>query len=709
MGNVKSKNSPYAGHEKLNENDERYFAKVHARNSTTRPSRRRFGRRKRSASAMKGCVTALTNTSPPREDDAFSLPDDGSTLSGLYPKSYQPVAGPPKIAGPLKMNLSPKTEGSPVSVRLPSPRNETSRIGARTSPHRTPSQRRLEKARSNQIRPTDAMSPSDTLSISSSRSSNQSVIQDYYTDMLDEAHRESQQANAEGQRDSSRSFDSMLPSGMVWTEISRGGKVTCVAFSRSSNKDAPQFMAIGADDGTVAIMEILDTPSSPLHKQIDFGSNRSKKTRLVKEFPREGTVRSLDFSQDGRWLAVGGDDCIACLMRLQVTAASGSENTVNSVEMVQEFEREDRVYSVQFSPDGSMLAVGGFDGMIAIMSVGHLDGTHEPSSRPTRPLALLTEIAWPRLVLSLDWSPDGSMLAVGGSGKCCTILDDSWSVVAEIRRNASVAIVKWNPTGSHIALGCSNGTVAVVHVESQTVSGEIVRGVPRMITNGDGETRSGSSSLAGGSCHVSSLCWSPDGGFLAIGGSDDCCAIVETKKFALVHETRRSGHVTCLAWNQRRLVAGNEARYLAIGGEDRAIAIMKTVVSDEDGDVSDAESDDFHSVASSSYFSVGSLSQHEWVLREDSFRDIEDSDSFALEPSPSCQLDDAPLDTVVTAVSFSRHKKGTSSRYMAVAKSDGGVTIMNTKGWHVVEVRGKVGATVQLCKAEGPPPPPEVR
>ena len=87
MGNTKSKQRLHAGHERLNENDQRYFAKVQARNSTTRS--RRF-RKPHPVLAMKSCVTALTTIEPPQEDD-----DDESLASkSPKPQDTKPFVGP---------------------------------------------------------------------------------------------------------------------------------------------------------------------------------------------------------------------------------------------------------------------------------------------------------------------------------------------------------------------------------------------------------------------------------------------------------------------------------------------------------------------------------------------------------------------------------------------------------------------------------------
>ena len=104
------------------------------------------------------------------------------------------------------------------------------------------------------------------------------------------------------------------------------------------------------------------------------------------------------------------------------------------------------------------------------------------------------------------------MLAAGGSSKCCTIFDNSWHIVSDIQRSASVASVKWNPDGSQVANSCSDGTVAVVDLKSKRMVNEVVRRVIKAAfqINDDMGSISSINSHMGGHAKVNSLCcWSP--------------------------------------------------------------------------------------------------------------------------------------------------------------------------------------------------------
>lgn len=635
MGNTKSKSAEFQGHEKLEEHNPRYFAKVQARNMTSgAPSRWRLCRKRRSSSIPSSSIHPKDGGKTHTQDHTGML-EVAENVNVDFNKSKQVVSVPFQLT-PLDTLNTATPSARPIGKR-----GHEKPIMKLPSPREGPSLRSLETASS----------------VSSSNSIPSSRIKDYYTDMLDEASKESREDFCRV-RDVMRNFDAMLPSGVVWAEISRGAKVTCLTLSKPVN-DAPLLLAIGTDDGCVAVMEVWNEASSPRTVMYHRGS---KKHGAIRELMWEGTVRSLDFSPDGQWLAVGGDDSKACLVRVQFRRILDKAPTLNGIEVVTELEREDRVYTVKFSPNGNFLAVGGFDGQVAIASV--IETGHGPK------LELLTEISRSGLVFSVDWSPDGTLLAVAGSDKCCAIVDDSWEVTGEIQRPTSVQSVKWSPDGSHLAVGCRNGAVSIVDIASREIAGEILRGHQR-IDSKEGIVKSGNDP-----CQVNCMSWSYDGAFLAIGGSDSACVVVESQAFTVVHEVRRLGHINCVDWGQK---------VLAVGGDDRTVALLKTGGGEETemSSVSDYSYDENSSTASSTDIFFGVSPQKEWVLKDD-FRDIDES--LVSQTNLDISLDESVSDASITAMAFSRAKKGSPSSFMAMASAHGRVSVFSLKNWSRVAV-----------------------
>ena len=358
-------------------------------------------------------------------------------------------------------------------------------------------------------------------------------------------------------QEANQKFEEAINAGecLVHREISRGGKVSSVAWSpvqssrQSSNQSSSQsqsqssVVAIGTDDGFVSIVDAA----------VDDDDQRF----VLREFPREGKVRSLSWSSDGRLLAIGGDDCIAAVV------------DTKTMQIITELEREDRVYSVQFSPDDELLAIGGFDGMVAVALVtkGHRHTERNDNDNDcTYNFELLTEIPRQGLVLSLSWSPDSSLLAACGSDKQLTVFDvDGWDVVSELERPSSIHCVRWSPDGRHIVLGGQDGSVVVVDVEARSIVREIQR--EEKLANAQQQQKQHSGSAA--PCRINAVCWNGDGSFLCIGSSDRVASIYETKSYVLLHEIRRGGDVVCVDWQ-------GGSGYLAIGGDDRKVGIVKT-------------------------------------------------------------------------------------------------------------------------------------
>merc|ERR1712113_1026809 len=106
-------------------------------------------------------------------------------------------------------------------------------------------------------------------------------------------------------------------------------------------------------------------------------------------------------------------------------------------------------------------------------------------------IVMITEIPRLGLILDIDWTSVGSLLAIGGSDKKVAVIsvydtknesyvDDEgstssysigstvgpWEVAGEIQRSSSVQCVKWSPNGSRLAVGGYEGTVAIVDIET---------------------------------------------------------------------------------------------------------------------------------------------------------------------------------------------------------------------------------------------------
>lgn len=679
MGNATS--NRLSRHEKLDENNETHFEKIQARNSTTRTSRRKSRRRKKKDAKESRSVSKDEE----REPEVAGARDPAIAAGPLRQQRIDIPLSFSRSQVRRRRRREQRTRGISSPRGLPSSHETLTLVKTgsysaspevSTEAPPSPAKKRLQKARATQMDPL-------SLETSPSDSSTRHVIHDYYVDMLDEAHRESRQASLSPSGiEDDVSFDEVsLTKGTVWASIERGAKVMCLAFSRysaqvgafnSTSSRLPLLLAVGSDNGSVVVVELYeDDPSSLVNRDIgttltneDISISSINHVGPTTEMTRKEKVRSIDFSPDGKWLIVGGDDCTASLIALQYKTSTHDLTTLHKVELQAELEREDRIYSVQFNPNGSTLAIGGFDGMVAIAQLSETDGK--------TCLSLVQEIGRPGLVLSLDWKPDGTMLAVGGSDKRCSIVNtSSWSVVCEFQRTTSIPMVKWSPSGRKLAVGSHDGTVAVFDTTSNSMLAEVIRGHEQKLR--ETARRSVSSS-----CRVNTLCWSDDGGFLAIGGSDDKCAIVETTSFATVLQIKRPGHVNSVSWIETGPEGG---RYLAIGGDDRAVVIHKTGTAMEDDEGISCSGSDFSSSTSSSYFSTGSVSQHEWVLRDDSFMDMDDTDQRAFPSPPSTDTGLAPL---VTAVCFSRSKRTSPSDFVTLAGGDGTVTVFSTDHWGAV-------------------------
>ncbi len=113
----------------------------------------------------------------------------------------------------------------------------------------------------------------------------------------------------------------------------------------------------------------------------------------------EGKVYTLEFSQDGRYIATGSEDKTVNLWELQTDPGGNIKATLTST-----FEHNNIVKSLMFSPNGNILATTALDKRVYLFSV--------PEGKILEPPigVHLDE------VVSLDFSNDGNTLAAGTIG-----------------------------------------------------------------------------------------------------------------------------------------------------------------------------------------------------------------------------------------------------------------------------------------------------
>lgn len=219
------------------------------------------------------------------------------------------------------------------------------------------------------------------------------------------------------------------------------------------------------------------------------------------------TIESIQWSPDGHYVAIGMSGMISVSVIIYAF-----DNVVNSLKQVASVNpnggADDSVFSVDWSSDGIFLAVG-----------GSLSGTTNNDVfvyKFDKVLQTLTEVGSVNpnggsaadQVLSVNWSPDGIYLAVGGLINGTTDLlvyrfNPSTGFLAQIAAlnpggtGPSINVVKWSPDEQYLAVG----TPTTLFLFTFTKATETFTQVMDI---------SGS---------VASLRWSPDGSYLAAGKS----------------------------------------------------------------------------------------------------------------------------------------------------------------------------------------------
>ena len=197
-------------------------------------------------------------------------------------------------------------------------------------------------------------------------------------------------------------------------------------------------------------------------------------------------------SNNRTWKQVGVFLSIICVLALGVSAVEPitTKNAGNLVSLAEIDEHRRAVYTVAWSPDGSMLASGSDDCTVQLIDTTTWEVVRRINGH--------TGAVW-----GVAWSPDGTRLASASSDGYVRIWDPSSGELMTEIPGSPLYSIAWTPSGDLLASGHSDGTVRIL----DPISGDELES-----WKGHGEV--------GFSGEVISLAWSPDGRVLASGGLD---------------------------------------------------------------------------------------------------------------------------------------------------------------------------------------------
>ncbi len=286
---------------------------------------------------------------------------------------------------------------------------------------------------------------------------------------------------------------------------------------------------------------------------------------VVKNVGHQSVVKSLAFSPDGKYLAVGGDDNTIKVWDLQngkpLTAlkhngainsvafsydgkylASGSNdstikiwNAQNWIEIRTLPKEKSAIKTISFNPDGKILASGGYQS-IKLWNVKTWKEIHCIAAHTS-------------YISSISFSSDGKYL-VSGSEDCKVKL---WDVktkeeVRNMDANSQwVNCVSFSPDCKYVAFASSDKTIGLWNFESKKKSITILK------QNGI----------------VKSIAFSPNSKYLACGGLDKKIKLWDIQAGYSLHTLVQKVVVNSISFSP-------DGKYIASGNDDGSVVIWET-------------------------------------------------------------------------------------------------------------------------------------
>lgn len=247
----------------------------------------------------------------------------------------------------------------------------------------------------------------------------------------------------------------VVKDGKVYLEKATG-RIVGVPLTRMSKEDLRHLLSLpecaeyfkaNPIPGIEATEKTEDAPSAARQRPVAIHVEDESKVGEVRNLGEMGWgVKSLAFSPDGRFLAVGKLDRVILLFDVDKS---------QRVAMLDDLDSLGQVTCVAFSPDGQKLLAGGYKGRIQVWNVGPEGDLREAN----RFVGHASEIR------TITVSPDGKRVLSAGREEriCCWTLDDAHEqfTIDGFGKIMAAFITRGGKQG----LGCNGDTAVLIDMK----------------------------------------------------------------------------------------------------------------------------------------------------------------------------------------------------------------------------------------------------
>jgi WD40 repeat protein/Flp pilus assembly protein TadD len=248
-----------------------------------------------------------------------------------------------------------------------------------------------------------------------------------------------------GHTDQVESVD-FSPNGMLFASASTGDTLSNSIIKLWRVTDGREILTLYGDSGNVTF-----SPDSTLlvsggwDQTITLWKIDARETIPLSQHFR--FIYAIDFSVNGTLLVLGGDQSGKLLKIAEGNEVKTLSTTADGIDS----SRSDEV--VDFSPDGTLLAVGTKDGIIKLWEVA--DGSE-----------IRTFAGHSGQIKSVAFSPDGTLLASGSADKTVKLwkVSDSSEIKTLSGHNDEISSIAFSLDGTMLASGSHDGTIKLWEV-----------------------------------------------------------------------------------------------------------------------------------------------------------------------------------------------------------------------------------------------------